>query len=74
VLAAVAVAIAVIALIAPTGCANAVGRTRDRTVRLAVLPFRLLTSDSGDRYLAEGITEEVTSSSGKPQRTPRHRS
>ena len=33
----------------------------DRAVRLAVLPFRLLSSDSGDRYLAEGITEEVTS-------------
>ena len=38
------------------------GEPADRTVRLAVLPFRLLGSDTGDRYLAEGITEEVTSS------------
>ena len=63
VFAAVAVAIALIALIrlrpdAPPPS----GEPADRTVRLAVLPFRLLTSDSGDRYLAEGITEEVTSS------------
>lgn len=30
-------------------------------IRLAVLPFRMIGGDSGDRYLAEGITEEVTS-------------
>jgi serine/threonine-protein kinase len=61
--AAVAVAIAVIALIRlrPDAPPPA-GEPGDRTVRLAVLPFRLLSSDSGDRYLAEGITEEVTSS------------
>jgi serine/threonine-protein kinase len=33
----------------------------DGAVRLAVLPFRLIGGDSADRYLAEGITEEVTS-------------
>jgi serine/threonine-protein kinase len=31
------------------------------TIRLAVLPFRLLSADSADRYLAAGISEEVTS-------------
>ena len=31
-------------------------------IRLAVLPFRLISPDSADRYLAEGLTEEVTSS------------
>ncbi|HKP30150.1 MAG TPA: protein kinase [Gemmatimonadales bacterium] len=61
--AAVAAAIAVIAFLQlrpdlPPGA----GEPADRTVRLAVLPFRLLSSDTGDRYLAEGITEEVTSS------------
>jgi eukaryotic-like serine/threonine-protein kinase len=30
-------------------------------IRLAVVPFRLIGSDSADRYLAEGITEEVSS-------------
>ena len=30
-------------------------------IRLAVLPFRLIGPDTADRYLAEGITEEVTS-------------
>ena len=30
-------------------------------IRLAVLPFRLIGPDTSDRYLAEGITEEVTS-------------
>ncbi|MGH8310879.1 MAG: hypothetical protein ACRETX_13925, partial [Steroidobacteraceae bacterium] len=30
-------------------------------IRLAVLPFRLIGGDSADRYLAEGISEEVTS-------------
>jgi len=30
-------------------------------IRLAVLPFRLISPDSADRYLAEGLTEEVTS-------------
>src|SRR5688572_11464060 len=30
-------------------------------IRLAVLPFRLIGSDSSDRYLADGITEEVSS-------------
>jgi eukaryotic-like serine/threonine-protein kinase len=30
-------------------------------IRVAVLPFRLTGGDSADRYLAEGITEDVTS-------------
>ena len=30
-------------------------------IRLAVLPFRFIGPDTADRYLAEGITEEVTS-------------
>jgi serine/threonine-protein kinase len=30
-------------------------------IRLAVLPFRLIGPDTADRYVAEGITEEVTS-------------
>ncbi|MGH7562307.1 MAG: tetratricopeptide repeat protein, partial [Gemmatimonadales bacterium] len=30
-------------------------------IRLAVLPFRLIGGDTADRYLAEGITEEVAS-------------
>jgi TolB-like protein/tetratricopeptide (TPR) repeat protein len=30
-------------------------------IRLAVLPFRLIGGDSADRYLADGMTEEVTS-------------
>jgi serine/threonine-protein kinase len=30
-------------------------------IRLAVLPFRLISPDTADRYLADGITEEVTS-------------
>jgi TolB-like protein/tetratricopeptide (TPR) repeat protein len=30
-------------------------------IRLAVLPFRLIGSDSSDLYLADGITEEVSS-------------
>jgi serine/threonine-protein kinase len=30
-------------------------------IRLAVLPFHLIGNDSADQYLAEGITEEVTS-------------
>ena len=30
-------------------------------IRLAVLPFRSIGGDTGDRYLAEGITEEVSS-------------
>jgi serine/threonine-protein kinase len=33
----------------------------DGAIRLAVLPFRLIGPDTADRYLAEGITEEVTS-------------
>jgi serine/threonine-protein kinase len=41
--------------------ARIASETPDRAVRLAVLPFRMLGSNSGDRYLAEGITEEVTS-------------
>ncbi len=35
--------------------------TTDGAIRLAVLPFRLIGPDTADRYLAEGITEEVTS-------------
>ena len=30
-------------------------------IRLAVLPFRFIGPDTADRYLADGITEEVTS-------------
>ena len=30
-------------------------------IRLAVLPFRLIGPDTANRYMAEGITEEVTS-------------
>ena len=30
-------------------------------IRLAVMPFRLIGSDTTDRYLADGITEEVSS-------------
>ena len=30
-------------------------------LRLAVLPFRFIGPDSADRYLADGITEEITS-------------
>jgi eukaryotic-like serine/threonine-protein kinase len=30
-------------------------------IRLAVLPFRMIGGDSGDRYLADGMTEEVAS-------------
>ena len=30
-------------------------------IRLAVLPFRLIGGDSADRYLTDGMTEEVTS-------------
>jgi len=33
----------------------------DGPIRLAVLPFRLIGPDTADRYLADGITEEVTS-------------
>src|SRR5688572_179775 len=34
---------------------------RTDAIRLAVMPFRLISPDTADRYVAEGITEEVTS-------------
>ncbi|MGH7693408.1 MAG: protein kinase domain-containing protein, partial [Gemmatimonadaceae bacterium] len=35
--------------------------TADGAIRLAVLPFRLIGPDSSDSYMAQGLTEEVTS-------------
>jgi eukaryotic-like serine/threonine-protein kinase len=62
-------AVAAVLVLAATGYWMAIRRagasadTADRSsgIRLAVMPFRLIGSDSGDRYLADGITEEVSS-------------
>jgi TolB-like protein/tetratricopeptide (TPR) repeat protein len=39
----------------------AAATSADGAIRLAVLPFRLIGPDSSDNYLAQGLTEEVTS-------------
>jgi eukaryotic-like serine/threonine-protein kinase len=39
----------------------AAATSADGAIRLAVLPFRLIGPDSSDSYLAQGLTEEVTS-------------
>jgi len=45
----------------PPSPSTALTSDASAAIRLAVLPFRLIGPDTSDRYLAEGITEEVTS-------------
>ena len=40
---------------------SAAAMSADGPIRLAVLPFRLIGPDTTDSYLAQGLTEEVTS-------------
>jgi TolB-like protein len=44
-----------------TGASSSSTNAPASTVTIAVLPFRFSSADTSDRYLADGITEEVTS-------------